>query len=335
MKRLLLFVAFVLLAAGASAQTIDRDVLITAEGDVYSIVSEAALSGFDTVLTLTVQSGGKTTHSILPESVDSGVNVRPTLAFDSESNTLYVLWLRMPNAMSSELLVASYQNGKWQHAISLDDKSYVLRYNLSVGITRRIQQVQKDGSQAEVPATILHAVWWEQGREIEGARYAVFGIDKNGVSTPDIHDMTEFITDTPSPIEIANNLDKDLLRHVAVLNGPTPDSVDILFADQNTKSFYRTTLRPISDARVHITVGNRGNGPKIGAPKALSSPWNGRTGTISSPDGDKLILWNVGEKLTYILFNKGKWSASQDVALTDGVTSDAAIAALSRLVSDY
>ncbi len=333
MKRLLLIVAFAFLATAAFAEVVDRDVLITAEGTVYSIVSERSVNGLTATLTLNVQSEGKTTHAVLPESVDNGVNARPALAYDAESKTLFVMWLRMPNAMSSELLLAAYQNGKWQKAISIDDKTYAFRYNLSMAMTRRVQQVQKDGSLTDVPMLVLHAVWCEQTGDGESARYAVMGIDKGAVTTPDIHDMTEFVGAGDAATAVDDKFNREFLRHVAILDGPTPNAVDVLFADPHTNNFYRTTLRPIADVRIHIPVGARPPGPSLGAPHALSVGWNGRTSTIASRDGNTIIFCNASdETLTYVKLSGGKWSTAQQVALTDKVTADAAMAALARML---
>jgi hypothetical protein len=333
MKRLLLIVAFIFLATAAFAEAIDRDVLITPDGTVYSILSERSENGLTATLTLTAQAGGKTTRAVLPETVDNGVNGHATLAYDAESKTLLAVWLRMPNAMSSELLVAAYRDGKWQKAISIDDKPYALRYNLSVGITRRVQQLQKDGSLADIPALVLHAVWYEEGLDGETARYAVMGLDKGTITTPDIHDLTDFV-DADGAASVADNaVSHSFLRHVALLDGPTPNAVDVLFADRRTNTFYRTTLRPIADVRIRIPVGAKPGGPHIGGPKALSADWTGRTGTIASRDGKTLIFSNAtDDKLRYVKYSDGKWSALQEVALSDTVTADAAMSALAKMV---
>ena len=334
MKRLVLIVALVLLATAAFADALDRDMLITADGTVYSVVSEPAENGVNASLALTVQtSGGETIHSVLPDSVDNGINGRPTLAYDEESKTLFVMWMRLPNATSSELLVAAYQKETWQSAISIDYKQAV-RYNFSVGITRRVRQVQRDGAFADGPALILHAAWWEQGSGSEGPRYAVVGLGGGTVSQPDIHDLTDFVARDDTPVVVVEGtFNRDFLRHVAILNGPTPDAVDVLFADPRTNNFYRATLRPIADARVRIPVGAAPT-PRLGGPKANSADWSGRTTTITSHDGKTIILASIGEeKVSYVKLHDGEWSAVQQINLTGSVTAEAAMGALARMAA--
>ena len=144
MKRFLFLFLLVLISTAASAGTIDRDVLVTSDGTVYSIVSEPIGEGaMSSTLLLTVQRGASVTRGVVPETLNSGINWRPALAYDADSKTLLLVWLRAPNAMSSEILVSSYRNGKWEPAVSIDSKPYLIRYNLSVGITRRISQLQR------------------------------------------------------------------------------------------------------------------------------------------------------------------------------------------------
>lgn len=341
MKRLLLFVAVLLFATAAFAGTADRDMLILPDGTVYSVASEEAFSfrgEAASMLVFTAQSGEKTTRSVIPESVNTGSNSHPTLAYDPGTQRLFLIWLRMTDPRSSELMVAAYIDGEWRPAVSLDSKRAV-RYNLSIGITRRVQQQQRDGSFAESAALVLHAAWYEQGSGTNGPRYAVMMLGGGGtVSAADIHDLTEFVEQDGSSgistAEINGDSNRDFYRHVAVLAGPTPDAVDVVFADPRTSSFHRTTLRPIADVRIHIPVGVRGGGPKLGGPKKLDVAWSGRTSTIESTDGKTLIFCSTTEgRIDYVKYSDGKWSAAQQVTLSDKVTAESAMTALARMAA--
>lgn len=345
MKRFLLPLLLLLVSSAVSAATIDRDVLVTSAGTVYSIVSEGVgdvEGATNSELVLTSQSGSAITRSVVPESRNSGINFRPALAYDADSQTLLLVWLRMPNAMSSEILVATFQNGAWAPAVSIDSKPYLVRYNLSVGITRRVSQLQKDGTYADVPALLLHAAWWEQSGDGEAARYALISVEKGAIHSIELHDLREFI---PAPADDATpdpNADRQLLRHVAVLDGPTASSVDVLFADSRTSNFHRITLKPVADARVRIPVGAKPpgdhDGPLIRFQVAQSLPasWSGRTSTVTSHDGSTIVFCNtLGGRLAYLTYNTttGSWSGVKQIALTDTVTADVAISALARMLA--
>ncbi len=333
MKRLLLAVAFVFLATAAVASGVDRDVIITSDGAVFSVISQQGKGNSGSSLALTVEVDGTTTQSVVPETIDSGSNTLPTLAWDEESHTLFVVWMHMPNPASSELLIASYRNGEWLPAMSLDYKR-ALRYNLSVAITHSVRQKQRDDTFETRPALVLHAAWWEQGSETEGPRYAVMGLSGGSMSDPDVHEMTDFVADGEAPLVLDDKFNHDFLRHVSILDGPTPDAVDVVFNDPRTKNFYRTTLRPIAEGRLHIPVGARPGAPKLGGPKAFSVDWSGRTTTISSTDGKTLIFCNTTDsRIDYVKVTDGKWSAAQHVTLSDKLTVESAMAALARMVA--
>lgn len=336
MKRLLLTLAVMLFTGAAFAAVADRDVLITKAGTVFSIVSEASQDGLHASLALTIESGDKITHSVLPESIDNGINSRPTLAYDVESDTLFVVWMRMPNEATSELLVAAYHDDRWQPALIIDGKRPAQLYNLNVGITHHVQQVQRDETIIDAPALVLHAVWWEAGAGRDGARYAVMGVQKGAISEADVHDMSEFLGTRNTTVEEpkASHDGGDFLRHVALLKGPTPDAVDVLFGDQGTHSFYRTTLRPIANVRIRIPVGAQPGPPIAGPKKALGIDWTGRTSTLVSHDGNTIIFVNAtDEKLSYVKYAGGEWSSVQQVRLSQRVTAEAAVAALAKMLA--
>jgi hypothetical protein len=335
MKRLLLLAVVLLIATAALADVAERDVLITPDGTVYSIAGEPSEDGLTSSLVLNIQPfGEKEIRTIIPETINSGVNALPTLAWEASSKSLFVFWMRMPSSGSSELLVTRYAQDKWEPATVIDSKP-VLHSHLAIGFTRQVQNLQRDGSFAPTPALILHTAWWEKNGSSESAHYAVMPLSRSWDQQPDAHDMTEFVdsANTTRTPEETDSTDAEFLHHVAIVNGPTPDSVDVIYADKHTNSFYRTTLRPIADARVRIPVGVHG-GPKLGTPKALSFDWSGRTSTITSPDGKTVIFCNVtDEKVAWVTLRDGEWLPKKEIALSDKVTVNAAMSALTKMAA--
>ena len=338
MKRLLILFVLLLVPAALFAQA-DRDVLLIPDGTLYTIDSEAndgtAPAQVNHFLRLTVQRGTDTQSSIVPESLTEGLHYRPALAYDTESKTLFAFWLRMPNAMSSELLLASYANGKWQKAISIDSKPFHLRYNLRIGITRRVATLQKDGTYGDVPALLVHAVWWEVTGDGEEARYALMSVESGNVTSFELHDLAEFTSPGDTVFAVDANFNDQILKHPAILDASAPDSVDVLFGDLRTNAFNRVTIHPIADGRIHIPIGAHPGGPHFGAPASFSAGWSGRVSTITSGrDGTKLILYNATpNKVSYLLYADGAWSPVKSLAVGDKLTTDGAVAAISRMAN--
>ena len=339
MKRLLLSCALILASAAASAQVADRDVLLTSDGTLYSVdVETPSASSWNTpatkFLTVTVQQGKTTSHTAVPESLNSGVNWRPALAYDGDSKTLFVFWLRRPvDSISSELNLASYHDGKWQPAVTIDrDASNIhSRSNLRIAITRHVAQLQKDGTTADVPALLVHAVWWEENSSGEEARYSLISIEKGAIASTETYSLRDLVQ--PGEAQgVEESFNRDMLRHPALVDGPTANSIDVIFGDTTTNAFNRTTLRPISDGRLHIPVGNRGGHP-FPAPKALSADWSGHVSTLVGHDGRLVFANTSADAVSYVMFADGKWSSLQTLAVNEKFSADAALAAVAKMVN--
>jgi hypothetical protein len=342
MKRLLVSFAFVLTAAAAFGQAADRDVVVTPDGTVYTVEAQTPPADSSMVamqtLALTIQNGTNVSHLYVPDSMTSGYHFGGALAYDSDSNTLFVLWIHSDDGYSTELLLTSFHGGKWESAVSIDNEPYRRRSNLRLGITRRVSQLQTDGTYADVPALLLHAVWWEESGKSEAARYALLTTEKGALSSIEIHSLEEFI----APADEAYNavdptFNKEILRHPAIVSPPMQSSVDVVFGDTKSNSIHSVTLHPIADARVHIPVGIGGGngGPKprsLAAPPTFSADWKGPITIIER--ADRLVFANAGEtSLSYITYANGAWTSVKSIAIDARFPAEAALAAIDKMLS--
>lgn len=343
MKRLLVSFALVLSAAAAFGQAADRDVVVTPDGTVYTVEAETPSADSSIVamrtLALTIQNGKDVSHSYVPDSMTSGFHFGGALAYDSDSNTLFVLWTHTDDGYSTELLLSSFHGGKWASAVSIDNEPYRRRSNLRLGITRRVSQPQTDGTYADVPALLLHAVWWEESGKSEVARYALLTTEKGALSSIEIHSLEEFI----APADEAYNtvdatFNKEILRHPAIVSPPMQSNVDVVFGDTKSNAIHSVTLRPIADARVHIPVGiggGNGGGPKprsLAAPPTFTADWKGTITVIQR--SDRLVFANAGEtSLSYITYANGAWTSVKSIAIDSHFPAEAALAAIDKMLS--
>jgi hypothetical protein len=330
MKRLLLILALALIPAALVAQTVDRDVLLASDGTLYTIESKADAESNTTSLQLTVSRGARTTVTSIPETL-TGANwaKNPALAYDSESKTLFAFWLGVPSGMSSTLYVAAYHDGKWMPAVSIDEQAFHFRNNLRIAITRHVSTLQPDGTYADAPGLLVHAVWWESVGNTEQARYALFTIDNWRVKDYELHDLSEFTAASEPGFMVDQNFNPEILRHPAIIEGM--NSVDVLFGDAGNMSMNRVTLKPIADGRVHIPVGTRGGHP-FPPPQTFSANWTGRISTIAS--GKNLVLYNTTRDATnYVMFANGVWSEVRTLPLSPTFSADAATVVLNRMLA--
>jgi hypothetical protein len=335
MKRLLLGIILLLAATAGIAQ--NRDVLLTPDGMLYTVdvmqSDDAVLGG--NYLKLTARQGLSSTAQLtVPESM-SGVNLRPALAYDDDSDTLFVLWLHQPvNSSANELYLASYHAGTWQPAVAIDSRSGIFqsRFNLRIAVTHRVAQLQSDGTTLDVPRLLVHAIWWEQNStDGEGARYALVAIDKGAVSSPDIHALSE-LTLPAERQNVNDDFNHDFLRHPTIIENSDSNAVDVVFGDINSNTLNRVTLKPVADSRVHIPVGNRGGHP-IAAPKALSVDWSGHATTLDGHGGRMMFVNTTADAVSYVSYANGKWTAAKTIATDASITTDAAMAAITKMLA--
>ena len=330
MKRLLFAVALSILSLAAFGQSMDRDVLLTTDGTLYSVDSYFT-SAEDTqihstrYLTLTTQKDGQSKTETIPATVANGSHVEPALAYDSDSKTLFVFW-ENARVLSSDLLFTTYQNGTWGKVTSLDPVDWDLRRGLRIALTRKTQDTAKDGSKTTIPEITVHAVWWEAGRETEWARYAMITLDHGDVAQITVQNLSKFLSHVDPVLDTP--VDREILRHPAVFESPTHETVDVVFGDTGSDKMHRVTLTPVVQGRVRITIGKDREVPTPTASvNAVTT-----VGAIST-NGDNIAYYFGSDKsVKYLLYANGTWSDLRSMTLSDRLTSDAAVSALRRML---
>jgi hypothetical protein len=333
MKRLLVAVALSILSLAAFGQSMDRDVLLTTDGTLYTVDSYFTTAEDTQIqstryLTLTTQKDGQSKSETIPATLIGGSHVEPALAYDGDSKTLFVFW-ENARVLSSDLLFTTYQNGVWGKVTSLDPVDWDLRRGLRIALTRKTQDTAKDGSKILVPEITVHAVWWEQGRETEWARYAMITLDHGDAAQITVQNLSKFLSHVDPVLDTP--VDREILRHPAVFESPTHDTVDVVFGDTRSDKMHRVTLQPVAEGgRIRIPVGKDRTVP---TPTATITSVPTTVGAIST-NGDNIAYYFATENsVKYLLYANGAWSDLRTMSLSDRLTSDAAVNALRRMLS--
>jgi hypothetical protein len=331
MKRLF---AVLLLLVPALVASADRDVLLTPRGTVYSV--ETAFSAKDVtsasskLLLLTEDNAGKRTTIAIPESLTGGENARPALAYDDSSETLFVFWERATNWFLREMMLGSYQNGKWNGATSADSKMFRMRYNLRVAVTRTYEEADTEGNVKVLPGLTVHATWWEDAGLVQEARYAMLTVEKGAVTDIQTRSLTGFVTTTD--IDPVNpNLDSEILRRPMLIENAGRGSVDVIFGDVTRNRMHRIRLKPVSDGRIRIPIGRREE--RMQTPK-MRIDSDAQVSALA-PDGDALAIYAATvSQVTFVTLEAGgKWSDARTIKLNDGLSAEAAVEALRKMVA--
>jgi hypothetical protein len=338
MRRLILSLVLLLAPAIAAASEKDRDVLLTPTGTLFSIenVFPADLeieSPSSTALRLTIASNDSTRTSFVPASLEGGWHVDPSLAWDAASETLFVFWQRKPNFLTTELLLSSYRDGVWSEPILIDEDSLKLRFDLGVGVSRFATETNEEGVATKLPALAVHVIWWEQRGDGELARYAQIAIQNGEIVSIKRADLDFFIGDGGEPAEVPEDFDRDLLRHPAIFENASHDSVDVLFATWTSNIFHKLQIRPI----VHQGVLTEPIGVRMGdfAPptkgRVRLNPQSSSLSMIATPGGNLAFYTIEDGKLTYMLRRNGLWDEPKSLPES---MARSGIEGLRRLLND-
>ena len=346
MKKLAVSFILLLMCSGAfaadasHATVLNRDILLTGEGTLFS-VERVELKNPDDVealatifLRLRVEQGDETNTFSIPGTLTGGVPTSPALAFDSESNTLFVFWQKQPNRLSSELLLCSFRDGEWGPVTSIDNAAFHLRFNLRIGVTKSIDYLQTKGAPITKPGVVVHATWWDQSAYGESARYAMISLENGKAQSIAVRELIEFAGETTSQVspDFSSELDRNVLRHPAILESSARDSVDVVFADAEKKQFHRVNIRPVikDDGRIRLPIGrHRG---AFNAPKNLTLSDSISVLPGSSPE-NLLFFAKTKKSLEYIVHTSEGWSNTKSFRLGEDLSVEAGIEALRKMIA--
>lgn len=339
MTRRLLLSLFLALAATVGYADVDRDVLLTSNGTLYTIESDfvenfGITAASSRVLKLTIHRGDQSQFLFVPASLTGGYHSEPALAHDPDTDTLFVFWQRMPTRMGSELLFSSFSAGQWSPATVIDTAALRFRMNLRIAVTRYIDDEQTDGSVVRQRGTIIHAVWWEQTGYSEDAKYAMLSVDRGQIVLSEIRELMSFIEERPfaTAASVGEQENFDFLRHPAIFELPGSDAVEVVFADWKSSQFYTVEVRPRKHTGVLRPPIGRSRG--IGGPR-VKSVNTGRVSLLPGPPGSGTLAFyfESGSRLNYVMYTPKGWSELQSIAVTDNVTIDTAVNALRKLLA--
>jgi len=343
-KRFLLLLILAIVPVTLQAQ-LDRDMLLTAGGTIFTAETQQSdaypelQASSASFIMLTVQHGATRTSVPLPESLTDGVHRGPALAYDEGSKTLFLFWQKQPNAMSSQLLLCSYQDGKWSRPMSIDDTTFHFRENLRIGITSSVETVSaEDGTSTWQPGLTLHAIWWDLNGLGESARYAMLTIDKGTVTDVAIRDLRDFAPASPDDeiFPVDPSLNREILRHPALFESQDHKSVDVVFGDWDLNAFNRVTIKPRTgvDARLRVPIGVRDGGQIPPAPfQAQSDSIGAITGHDQGSSSNLLFYFREGNTMGYLVYKNGAWSSSDPIAIDDKMTADNVLDLLRKMIT--
>ena len=346
LTRLLLIAVLVFASVGAWAEGVDRDILLTPDGKLFTIESSYASdfddleTSSDRVLHLTIQEGEESESIFVPASLSGGLHNNAALAWDNDSQSLFIFWQKTPNPqLTSELLFASYRDGVWSEPSVVENGSLHLRSNLRIATTSIYYQQGENESLVRRAGLIIHATWWNETGFGEDAGYAMLSLENGAVRSIQSVDLLSLLGANRNPNEqvvLPEDYDRTLFRHPAIFENASHDSVDLVFADALTNRFHKLTVKPVKGHGVlepPIGIWGGSFGPPTEFYREASNK-SGRITVIPGADRDKFIFYYRGtDKLEYLTVNGSAWSEVRPLALSEKVSAEAGVEALRRLIA--
>lgn len=338
-KKLILLLALLIVPVAATAAE-DGWMLLTNDGTLYTVERAwprdfpGVAAQSNSFLLLNERRGDQIVRYIVPGTLAAGVHTNPTLAYDSESKTLFLFWQYSHSAMHSELYLTSFSNGNWTPELTFASARN-MRSNLRIAVTRKVT-VDGPAGQYLQPEINVHAVWWEfdtsNGKQM--ARYALLGIENGRIIPPnETYALSSFGAGPRQAVDAGFN--PEVLMHPALFTS-APDTVDVVFGNLETNAFHRVTLRPMKpglDARIRIPVGVK-EGPLAGSPRLRVNAADDRIAAMNG-EGDRVVFYlSEKDSVQYVMYKNGTWAAQQSIALDSQVTSDVAVAAIRKMLND-
>lgn len=348
MKKLLSLAALLLVSAfGASAEPVDQ--LLTAGGTLYTLDVQFAHEHPEVVtdsfsyFVLKARNGAEVTSEIVPATAKSGNHINPSMAWEAESGTLYIFWIRHTSIIANELLfVSRAKDGVWSEESSFGSP-WNFRENLTIAATRKVADLENEKS---VPGISVHAAWWEfdSSTGTESARYAMLTIENGKVASIENLDLVPF-TEEPAPVvpEAAADetvapepaIDPSVLQH-PILTART-DSVLLTFGSNKSGRIHQLTVTPTippisADGRIRIPVGRTEGSYR--APLFPVAEDARMEGTFASHD-QMAFYTRAGNTMRYVVMKDGVWSAAHEIQLDENFPRAAAVEALRRMVNEH
>jgi|GEM_PF-2106685 len=246
----------------------------TTLGEVMSDTSDAMAA--DPVLALEITRSDLSQDLILVPGTDGPeVEVSWFMAYESVSDTLFVVWQRRSN-VHSQILLASYSAGAWTEVVPVSDQRFFLKSFPRLAITRdsfvlpgRSEEREGEQGSVRVQQATLHMVWLEEGGNGPAVIYApILLVDGQYVGSHDRFTLSELFPEgsTQSSSSWGSNL-QPAVR-------PTTDQTAALvgFVDPRNGQLTSIRISPLSGELGHLANEIRGHIIDIGARYDFNQP---------------------------------------------------------------
>lgn len=311
MKRLLLvgFLVLAPVAFGASS-------VLTSKGLLYSVEPSD-----DTSVLLMRRGGGGKVMLVVPATVDSVRDYRAQLDYDRALDRLYVTWIREGEKSSDVMMSWLDANGEWADEIVVSSAAGLARRDeLRTALTRTVSGSNR--------ATLLHVSSWVRDGENLAGEYSMVAFESGNYFSSSTANFQMLDPNTGSGW--ADDLEV-FAPFPALAMAALGDGVDIVYGSEHGTSVTRMHISPRLEpnARLWKPVG-RSSGSLPPAHFAATSVAPVR----ALFSRDRVVLYTNDRVFRFTVFDGGQWSEAQEFTLDDGLTGNALLTEIRRMIEE-
>lgn len=328
--RKLIFSLVTVVCVTLSGDAQPRQAVLAPDGTLFSLetVATGEVTSAATHFVLRTQRDGVVAEEAVPSTVDNAHDTNAAIAYDAESGSVFVFWLRQLGTLSSQLMFTCRSgDGTWSTPEEFGSP-FVYRENLRMAVTRRVSAA--DGTVFPKAAVSVHLSWWEFNTHdgSEAARYAMISIENGLVESRETLDLTPFVTQDLNTGEVA----PDVLKQPLLFTAPTQESVVLVFGDVPTRTMNQVRIFPVrSEGRLRVPVGRHEQ--TSGAPRNLVAA-DSRVDGVYGTSQRMALYVRERDQIRYVVMTGGVWSDARTITLGEQITGSAAVEALRQLINE-
>lgn len=290
-----LFAAVFALAVVAAVPTRAAQSLLTPDGVRYTVVNSAGAPHVE----IARAAAGSRAHLMVPSTQDVVRESQVQLAFDSATDTLFVVWTREHAGLGEVRYATLSATGHWSPARLVSAGSSMYR-----GVQLVLTHAHADG----IDATLMHVAWWSINGPALEPEYALFAFENGSVVSAEVEKL-EDLAGVRSSVETAGyELEAGSPLHPPLALDRRGDRVDVAFGFVGSTAISRVTVVPEKEpgevVRIWKPLGRNGTRtPRAGLTSIGDAP------VQAYMDNGHLALYTIGEEFNFVVLrNSGRWS---------------------------